>query len=58
MFNGYFEWALADQDLTQAPAWYAGLWNTLDRAGLAAVALVLGVASGGLFLVKRWRRSP
>jgi hypothetical protein len=57
MFNGYFEWALADQDLSRAPARGSGLANLLRQSAFPAGVLLLGVAGGGLLLVKRWRRS-
>jgi hypothetical protein len=54
MFNGYFEFALADEDLTQPPP--ARPWAVLRQAGLPLGAVVLATAGCSFFLRKRWCR--
>jgi hypothetical protein len=52
MFNGYFDVAIADQDLTRPAPWYAGLtravWQ-ISVAGWKTLALLIG----GIYLVRR-----
>lgn len=50
MFNGYFEWALADQDLTLPPTPIARL-----RAAMPMLALTLLPAVGFFLLIRRLR---
>jgi peroxiredoxin/mono/diheme cytochrome c family protein len=49
MFNGYFEWALADQDLTQSPP----LGRALRPAILPVAGLALVAIYGGALLLRR-----
>jgi hypothetical protein len=52
MFNGYFDIALADQDLTQPPTWAEtldDLRHRIFRPGFAAVVLL----AGGVFLARK-----
>jgi hypothetical protein len=53
MFNGYFEWCLADQDLTQPRPAPNTLW-AIVRTVLFPAALMVA-AYGGLLLLKRRR---
>jgi peroxiredoxin len=52
MFNGYFDVALADQDLTRPVPWPATLWGAVRfvfRPGICSLVVLLG----GLYLVRR-----
>jgi hypothetical protein len=52
MFNGYFDVALADEDLTAPPPWYGRAWEAVARVCRPGVALVACVI-GGLYLGRR-----
>jgi peroxiredoxin len=52
MFNGYFDVALADQDLTQGPSWAESLDSARRRLFRPGFAVVV-VLTGGLFLVRK-----
>jgi hypothetical protein len=60
MFNGYFDWAPADQDLTQPPPLGAVLGSYVRSVFRAELAMLV-VPAGGLFLLvnrQRRRRRP
>jgi hypothetical protein len=52
MFNGYFDVALADEDLTKESAWPRALWRRARGVCRPPVAL-LAVVFGGVFLTRR-----
>src|SRR5262249_21821363 len=52
MFNGYFDVALADEDLTAPVPWYRAAWTMLREAGRPGVSLILCVVCG-LYLSRR-----
>jgi hypothetical protein len=54
MFNGYFDVALADEDLTQTPPWRQRLADAVRRLFSPGAALLI-VLAGGLFLVRSRR---
>jgi mono/diheme cytochrome c family protein len=54
MFNGYFDWALADQDLTRPPAGEV-IWAAVRWVARPGVALVVVPAGGALLLLRRRR---
>jgi peroxiredoxin len=57
MFNGYFEWALADQDLTQLPPLGVAIRDAIRRTFRPGFGLIV-VAAGATFLVvNRYRRN-
>jgi hypothetical protein len=57
MFNGYFEGALVDQDLTAPPPPAAALWNALRKLALPTAVVVLLAGCGCSLFLKRRRRS-
>jgi peroxiredoxin len=52
MFNGYFDVALADEDLTAPVPWYRAAWSMMQGTGRPIVALFACVV-GGLYLGRR-----
>jgi hypothetical protein len=57
MFNGDYEIALADQDLTRPPTPGATLYRALRRVGQPIPALVVVSACAMFLVLRRWRRS-
>jgi peroxiredoxin len=57
MFNGDYEIALADQDLTRPPPPGATLYRALRRLGQPIPALVVISVCAMFLVVRRWRRS-
>jgi peroxiredoxin len=57
MFNGYFEWALADQDLTQPPLFRDLVVSNLRRVFRPAILLVVIPLAGALLLLERRRKA-
>lgn len=55
MFNGAYELALADQDLTRPPPLGATLYRAVRRIGQPVPALVLVLGCGLFLAVRRWR---
>jgi len=51
MFNGYFDVALADQDLISPVPWYAALWEAVRPIFRPGVCMLL-VLVGSLYLVR------
>jgi peroxiredoxin len=56
MFNGYFEFALADQDLTRPPEWAAVVRDSLRAILRPLLGFVVVPAGATWLLLKRWRR--
>jgi mono/diheme cytochrome c family protein len=56
MFNGYFEWALADQDLTQQPSPASAFINFIRKTFQPLNLALALVPAAGLFLVLNRRR--
>src|SRR5262249_54253026 len=52
MFNGYFDVALADEDLTRPAPWYAAAGETAKAVFRPGTAL-LACLAGGLYLGRR-----
>ena len=56
MFNGYFEWALADQDLTRPPPPGVAIRDAIRRTFRPGVGLIFVTAGATFLLVNRVRR--
>jgi len=52
MFNGYFDVALADEDLTRPVPWYSSVWRVARDVCRPGVTVLMCVA-GGLYLMRR-----
>ncbi len=52
MFNGYFDVALADEDLTRPVPWYVPVWETAKGVCRPGMTLLVCLA-GGLYLGRR-----
>jgi peroxiredoxin/mono/diheme cytochrome c family protein len=56
MFNGYFDVALADQDLARPPTWREMIGTTLRNSARLAIMVAFSVLGGGFLLFLRSRR--
>jgi hypothetical protein len=57
MFNGYFEWALADQDLTRPPGLAATVLARVRQMFRPVLLAIVGPPAGAFLLISRLRRS-
>jgi hypothetical protein len=58
MFNGYFEVALADQDLTRPASWLEQVRTTLGKIMLAWVVILVSGVATSLLLGYARNKSP